>query len=280
MNNTLPGKPDVLRELFKPLKPVIGMIHLRPLPGSPRYEADSLPEVRECALRDASALQAGGVDGFMVENAWDLPFLKPDEIGHETVASMAVLVRELAERFDLPIGVNCLANSVQSAIAIAQAGGASFVRANEWANAYIANEGLIESPAARALRYRSALKADNIRIFADAHVKHGAHAIVADRSLADLVQDVEFFDADAVIASGSRLGDETPLEDAQLIKGATHLPVLIGSGLTASNVAKLFAVADGAIIGTSIKEGAVWWGAVDAERVRGVMEAVRRVRGA
>ena len=106
---------------------------------------------------------------------------------------MALISDRIREQSGVPIGINVLANAALHALAVAAAAQASFVRVNQWANAYVANEGLIEGAAAEALRYRSRLRAETVRIFADAHVKHGAHAIVQDRPIEELVRDVEFF---------------------------------------------------------------------------------------
>lgn len=274
----MPPKSDALWAIFGRTLPIIGMIHLLPLPGAPRFAGGSLAPVLDAALADARALRDGGVDGLMVENHGDLPFSKPDEIGHETVAAMAALVGPIMREAGLPVGINVLANGVLPALAVARATGAAFVRVNQWVNAYVANEGIVEGPAARALRYRSAIKGDDIRIFADVHVKHGAHAIVADRSVAEQARDAVFFDADVLIATGQRTGDATDTNEVATIRRASDLPVLIGSGLTAANAASLLTVADGAIVGTAVKRDGVWWGPVAVERVRELMAVVRAAR--
>ncbi|MCC6629996.1 MAG: BtpA/SgcQ family protein [Chloroflexi bacterium] len=274
----MPPKPDALRAIFGRTLPIIGMIHLQPLPGAPRFAGGSLAPVLAAALADARALRDGGVDGLMVENHGDLPFSKPDEIGHETVAAMAALVGPIMREADLPVGINVLANGARPALAVARATGAAFVRVNQWVNAYVANEGIVEGPAARALRYRSAIKGDDIRIFADVHVKHGAHAIVADRSVAEQARDAVFFDADVLIATGQRTGDATDTGEVATIQRAGGLPVLVGSGLTPVNAATLLTVADGAIVGTAVKRDGVWWGPVVVERVRELMAVVRAAR--
>ncbi len=274
----LPPKPPVLREMFGVAKPILGMIHLLPLPGAPRFAGGALEPVLAAALADARALRDGGVDGLVVENHGDLPFAKPDEIGMETVAAMAALVGPIAAEAGLPVGINVLANGAIPALAVAKATGARFVRVNQWVNAYVANEGFVEGPAARALRYRAAIKGDEIKIFADVHVKHGAHAIVADRTLAEMTRDAVFFDADVLIATGQRTGDAAALAELAEIKRATDLGVLVGSGLRPDNVAEILAVADGAIVGSALKREGVWWNPVDPVRVAAFMAEVRAFR--
>lgn len=273
-----PRKGNVLTEIFPVKKPIIGMIHLKPLPGSPHYKGESINEMIEFALEDARRLEAGGVDGIQIENAWDLPFPKPEDFGYETVAAMTAVGVELSKMTKLPLGVNCLANAVIPAIAIAKAIQAKWVRSNQWVNAYIANEGFIEGASAKAMRYKARLFGDDIKILADVHVKHGSHAIVADRSLAEQTRDNEFFDADVLIATGNRTGDETSLDEILGIKEKASLPVIVGSGMTEQNAAKILSVADGAIVGSFLKENGNWWEPVDTERVKRFMEQVDSLR--
>src|SRR5438105_1063066 len=198
---------QALEALFGKPRAVIGVIHAQPLPGSPGYNGEFMEDIYGHAVTDARRYAAAGFDGLIVENHGDIPFLKPEEIGHETAAAMAIMAERVRREVELPVGINVLANGASTALAVAKAAGAVFIRVNQWANAYVANEGIIEGPAARAMRYRSWLRAADIRIFADVHVKHGAHAITADRSIAELTRDVEFFNADVVIATGQRTGD-------------------------------------------------------------------------
>jgi membrane complex biogenesis BtpA family protein len=274
-----PPKRSALDEIFRVAKPIIGMVHLSPLPGAPRYRGESIESIIDAALADAEAWYHGGADGLLIENAWDLPFAKPTDIGYETVAAMTAVSLAIVHRVPLPVGINCLANGVKPALATAKVCGARFVRSNQWVNAYVANEGFVEGAAPSALRYRAWLHAPEIRIFADVHVKHGSHAIVADRSLREQTLDAVFFDADVLIATGERTGHVADPREIRAIRSASPLPVLIGSGLTAENAEELLHTADGAIVGSWAKRDGVWWNPVDLNRVRQLMDAVRRVRG-
>jgi membrane complex biogenesis BtpA family protein len=269
------NRANAIGEIFGRSKALIGMIHVPPLPGAPRYRGAGMATILDACLRDAEALLAGGMHGLIVENHGDIPFRKPDKIGAETAACLAVIADRLAQRFDAPIGINVLANAAIPAFAVAAASGSRFIRVNQWANAYVANEGFIEGEAAEALRYRAALKADDVKVFADAHVKHGAHAITADRTLAELTRDLAFFDADAVIATGQRTGDSATSKEIESIAAATHLPLLAGSGVTAANVAQVLAMTQGAIVASSLKVDGVWWNPVEPRRVHALMEAAR-----
>lgn len=267
-------KQNTVDVLFKQRKAVIGVIHSKPLPGSPAYEGEPLEEIYGYAVLEAQRYAAGGVHGLIVENHGDIPFSKPEDLGPETAAVMAVMTDRVRQSVNLPVGINVLANGAAHALAVAQAGGGSFVRVNQWTNAYVANEGIIEGPAARATRYRAWLRANRIKVFADVHVKHGSHAIVSDRSIPELTRDAEFFDADVVIATGQRTGDAAQLEEVRIIKESTHLPLLIGSGVTKENVADLLSVADGVIVASSLKEEGVWWTPVSEAKVREFMGVV------
>ncbi|PBC01443.1 BtpA/SgcQ family protein [Mesorhizobium sp. WSM3860] len=267
---------DALVQLFGRSKVVIGVVHLAPLPGAPRYDGEAIEAIYQRGLDDARAYLDGGCDGVIVENHGDIPFAKPDDIGPETAAYMAVVSDRIRRELGKPIGINVLANAAIPALAIASAAGAGFVRINQWANAYVANEGFVEGESGRAARYRARLRASGIRIFADAHVKHGAHAIVADRPVEELVKDLVFFDADAIIATGQRTGHAADLSYIRMIKDAAGLPTLVGSGVTLDNANDILGIVDGVIIASALKHEGVWWNQVDAARVKAFMTGLRR----
>jgi membrane complex biogenesis BtpA family protein len=271
---------DAILKLFNRRKVVIGVVHCPPFPGTPRYDGRGVEALVESAVQDARAYAAGGVDALIVENHGDIPFLRPQDIGPETTAFMTAVTRGVIAETGLPTGINVLANAPIPALAVAAASGARFIRVNAWANAYVANEGLLDGDAARALRYRRQIGADEVAIFADSHVKHGAHAITADRSIEELTRDLEFFDADVVIATGQRTGDAVSDDELTTVAGATRLPVVVGSGVTRDNAERILATARGVIIGSSLKEDGVWWKPVVRERVEAFIESVRPVREA
>jgi uncharacterized protein len=273
------AKPNAIEALFGRRKAVIGVIHSRALPGSPAYEGEDMDDIVAFAVAEAERYRAGGVDGLIVENHGDIPFAKPERLGPETAACMAVMTRAVRQAAGLPVGVNVLANGAIQALAVAKAAGAAFVRVNQWANAYVANEGIIEGPAGEAARYRAWLHARGIRIFADVHVKHGAHAIVADRDIGEMARDAEFFDADVAIATGQRTGDSASMDELRAIAAGTSLPVAVGSGVNPDNVGDIFSVADAIIVASWLKRDGVWWNEVDPARLSAFMQAANRARG-
>jgi membrane complex biogenesis BtpA family protein len=270
-----PTRPQALQAIFgKCRRVLIGVVHARPLPGSPAYQGEPVEALYDQAVLEARRYAAGGLDGLIVENHGDIPFARPDALGPETAAAMAVMTARVREATGLPVGVNVLANAVLHALAVAKAAGAAFVRVNQWANAYVANEGILEGEAAAAMRYRAWLHAPDVRVFADTHVKHGAHAITADRSLEELTRDLEWSGADAVIATGQRTGDAARLDELGRVRRATGLPLLVGSGVTPENVGDILKAADGVIIASALKRDGVWWNEVDPDRVAGFAATV------
>jgi len=258
--------------LFPRRKIIIGMVHLGPLPGAPRY-AGSLADVLDAALLDAEAMRAGGADALLVENFNDNPFY-PDHVEPETVASMAIVAKEVVRAANVPVGVNVLRNDWKASLAIAEAAGARFVRLNVLTDALVTDQGIIQAQAHLATRYRRALGQDGILIFADVYSKHGAP--VARRPLAVVARDTaDRAMADAVIVTGEESGDPPQAEDLTLVRSATpETPLLIGSGMRDSST-HLLGLADGAIVGAWAKRDGVITNPVDPDRVRRFVAASR-----
>ena len=242
------------------------MIHLRALPGTPGNDL-AMPAILDAAMRDAEALCAGGCDALLVENMADLPYLN-GHVGPEIVSAMAIAVDRVVQGFDLPVGVQVLAGANCEAMGVATCAGARFIRAEAFAYAHIADEGMMNASAAEVLRLRKHI-ASSVRVWADVQKKHSCHAITSDAKLTDLAHGFAFCGADALIVTGVSTGCEAHIEDVAQVRPA-GLPVVIGSGITAQNAAKFGAVADGLIVGTYIKRDGNWRNPVDVERVRAV----------
>ncbi|MDP9191344.1 MAG: BtpA/SgcQ family protein [Acidobacteriota bacterium] len=244
---------------------VFGMVHLGALPGAPLFS--SLDETIEHAVRDARALRDGGCDGFVVENFGDRPFTR-GRVEAETVAAMTRVIAEICAEVRLPFGVNVLRNDPLSALAIAAATGAAFIRVNVHTGAMLTDQGIIEGDAYATLRKRAALAPD-VLIFADHMVKHATPLAEVDplQSARDLrLRGL----ADALIVTGAETGAASDPARLRALRDAVDAPLLLGSGLTASN-ARDYADADGAIAGTSIKRD----GAVDATLVQALIRAFK-----
>lgn len=253
--------------------PVIGMLHAPPLPGSPEYRGDLSVIVRS-VLQDAEALVDGGVDGLMLENFGDSPFY-PRRVPAVTVAAMTLLGSELNRRFPIPFGINVLRNDGQSALAVALACGASFIRVNILCGARVADQGVIEAIAHDLLRDRTNLGANSIRIWADIDVKHSV--ALAERPLSAEVHDlIDRGKSDAVIVSGESTGQPVAMDTLRIVKSAAKSsPVLIGSGITVDTVPDLVPFVDGIIAGTCLKQDENAQNPVDLGRVKQLVAAVQ-----
>ena len=263
------------QDLFGRKKPVIACVHLPALPGAPRYSGD-MRAVYETALTEADIFRRRGVDGLIVENFHDKPFY-PGRVPAETVASLAAVTREIVRATALPVGVNVLRNDALAAIAVAAAAEAHFIRVNVHMGAVVSEQGLIQGLSHATLRLRAALHS-NALIFADVGVKHAAP--LAGRGLAAETRDLaERGLADAVIVSGARTGAETKPEDIDIVAAHTRLPILIGSGVTPANLGKIFAKADGFIVGSYFKKDGLGENRVEAKRVSAFMRQFKIVSG-
>ena len=233
--------------------------------------------VLERAVADARALREAGLDGVLVENYSDVPFY-PDRVPAETVAAMAVCVREVVRAVDLPVGVNVLRNDGLGAVGVAAAAGARFVRINVHTGVMAADQGLLTGRAHETLRLRESLNAQ-VAIFADVWVKHATPFPGAE--LEQAAEDTFRRGlADALIVTGSGTGKETDLARVDLVRGAVpEAPILVGSGVTQSSLSEVLAVADGAIVGSSICVDGVAGGGVDPQRARALVASLSRTSG-
>jgi membrane complex biogenesis BtpA family protein len=253
---------------------VIGMVHLVPLPGSPRW-AGSMRDVIAAALADARALIDGGVDALLVENFGDAPFT-PGRVEPATVAAMSVVAA--AVRRELPrtsLGLNVLKNDARAALGVAAAVGAEFIRVNVHAGAVLADQGVVQSDAYGTLRDRRLLGVD-VAILADVGGKHAVPLapVETEQMARDLVHRGL---ADALVVSGAATGQATPLGEVKRVRSAVpDVPLLIGSGVTAETAAELLSVADGLIVGTSVKRDGDVRQPVDRARVEKLVAAARR----
>jgi len=264
-----------LLDIFGIAKPAIGMLHIPALPGSPRNSL-GLDAIAARVLADAEALDAGGIDGLIIENFGDVPFY-PNHVPPHTVAFMTRLALEVKRRFNLPLGVNVLRNDGCAALAVAAAVGARFIRVNIYTGARLTDQGVIQGTAHEILRYRKLLGCD-VKVFADVDVKHSAP--LAARKLEEDVADVVSRGcADAVIVTGSATGSPTSVEDLRVAREAAgSAPAIAASGVDLGNAAAVLQVADGLIVGTSFKCDNVTTNPVDTGRVRALMEEVRKAR--
>ena len=264
--------------LFLRSKPVIAMIHTGPSPGVPGSRGVACAVER--AVAEARLYAELGVDGVLVENMHDFPTVHERALGPEVVAFMtrvACAVKRHVGR--LPVGVQVLFQANKTALAVAHAAGCDFIRAEGWTHAHVSDKGIAEANAGEVLRYRSAIGADKIPVYADVRKKHAAHAWTADLTLGELAQAAEMHRADGLVVTGSTTGHAPDPDDLAAVAEATRLPVLIGSGLTAENFTDYVALADGFVIGSAFKENGDWRAPVCERRVRALIGTVEYARG-
>lgn len=259
------------KSIFHPSPALIGVVHLPPLPGSPRSKGQ-LSEARKILSRDLLALKKGGAHGVIIENFGDAPF-HPGPVAPCTLASMTALAVEARQLFPGPLGINLLRNDGLGALSIAQAAGADFIRVNVLVGARVADQGLIQGIADRLLRLRREIGAEKIRILADIDVKHSA-PLAPGYTLEDEARDAwERGGADGLIISGAGTGHGTNPDDLRRARAsAPHAPLWIGSGATLGNLPDFLPEASGFIIGTALKRG----GRIDPDRVRAFVRLLAR----
>jgi membrane complex biogenesis BtpA family protein len=255
-----------------PDKPLVGMVHLAALPGSPGSKLTLHAIIRD-AIRDARRLAEAGFDAVLVENFGDTPF-HPGRVDAHTTAAMTVVARAVREAIALPMGINVLRNDPQAALAVACCCAAGFIRVNVHAGVYATDQGLIEGRADETLRYRQRL-GTTTAIWADVHVKHARPLWCPD--IAKAARDTAYRGgADGLIVSGPATGQPTDLDDVRQVRAAVpDRPILVGSGASANNVREIITLGCGVIVGTSIKEHGVTTAPVDPRRAGAFVEASR-----
>jgi hypothetical protein len=251
------------------------MVHVGALPGTP-YSERSVEHLVDQAVIEAKVLEDAGFDAIIVENMHDAPYVHGDELGPEIVAGMTRVCHAVTSVVQVPVGVQILSGGNRHAIAVADAVGARFIRCENFVFSHVADEGLLsKAEAGGLLRYRKSINAEQIKIFCDIKKKHASHALTADIDIAEFAHAGEFFGADGFVVTGVSTGKPTDLNDVKAVRGATNLPVLVGSGVTPENVGVLSEYADALIVGSWIKGDGFWKNPVDAERAQQMIKAGR-----
>lgn len=270
----------MLDKIFCVSKPIIGMVHLKPLPGSPNYDPTvyDMKKIIDFAVEEAKILEDAGINGLQIENYWDEPFLKGEKIGYETCTAMTAAACAVAQSVNIPIGINVHMNGGKAAMAIACAAGAKWIRVFEFVSAYISYTGLTEGIGGELARYRSMLGAKDIQMLCDVNVKHGSHYIVHDRSVNELANDAQEQGADGIIITGFSTGIAPTKEKVVEAHKNIKVPVLLGSGISIQNVQELLSVSDGAIIGSAFKTDGDMKKMMNYQKARDFMKEVENLR--
>lgn len=265
---------DISKRLSLPA--LIGMVHVRALPGTP-FNTDSMDKIVETAVAEAETYQLSGFDGIILENMHDRPYLKCS-VGPEITAGMTRVACEVKRRVgpNFPVGIQILAGANTEALAVAHISGCEFIRAEGCVFGHVADEGWIEACAGNLLRERARIGAGRIRIWTDIQKKHSAHSVTSDISLEDWVHGAEFFGIDGVIVTGSATGKAAAKDEVKRAKTAGRIPVIVGSGITPQNASD-YAKADAWIIGSSIKYDGFWENPLDPDRLKAMVNARKDV---
>lgn len=252
---------------------ILGMVHCLPLPGTPKFDGD-MARLIEQAVADAQTLERSGVDAVIVENMGDDPFgIELDVAQSTALAVVAALVKQAVA---IPVGIDAALNDYKTSISIAHAIGGDFVRLPVFVDTVdFYGCGTVPPCARAAMYYRKAIGAERVRVFADIQVKH-THMTLPSVTIEDSARAAEACGADALIVTGSRIGVETPIDMIRRAKKVVGIPVIAGSGVNTANIADQLSIADGAIVGSSLKEGGVITNPVSLKLTQALVGALGR----
>lgn len=252
------------------------MVHVQALPGTPNSKY-LIEEICEIAVREAKQYESAGLDAVMIENMHDVPYLK-GAVGPEIIASMTIVAKAVRDAVNLPLGIQILAGANKEALAVAKAANFQFIRAEGFVFGHVADEGYIDACAGELMRYRKAIGAEDIFVYTDIKKKHSSHAITSDVDIDATAQAAEFFLSDGVIITGSSTGKAVYLHELKSLKDKIHIPVLIGSGVTADNVHEYWEYASAFIVGSYFKDNGYWENPISNHRLEKFMKAISLLR--
>lgn len=263
-----------LDRIFGVAKPIVAMLHLPGLPGRPLHDVAGGPDaILAPVARDLEVLQAAGVDGVLFCNEKDYPYQL--KVGPEVATAMAATVGRLRRELSVPFGVNLLWDPMAT-LAVARATGASFIR-EVLTGVYESDLGIIQPNIGEISAYRTAIGASNVALFDNISPEFSSP--LGTRTVADRARGAAFLGMDAILISGWAAGSPMAMGDLQAAKeAAPETPIIANTGVRADRVAEIMKVADGAIVGTSLKVEGITWNAVDPARAKALMDAVRAVR--
>lgn len=261
---------DRFFEMKRPF--VIGMVHCLPLPGTSMF-TDNVETIIKQAVQDALTLEKAGVDGIIIENMGDAPFAAKLDI--EQVAALSAVVAYVSHAISIPFGINAAFNDYAAALSIAKITGASFVRIPVFVDTVVYDGGILYPCAREATQYRRKIHAEKVGILADIQVKH-THMLVPTITIEESAKKAAACGAEGVIVTGASIGTATPIEFIQNVKKVVKIPVIAGSGVNAENIQEQLNIADGAIIGSSLKEKGVISNPISYELTKQVLDALKK----
>ncbi|NQV14212.1 BtpA/SgcQ family protein [bacterium] len=261
-------------KLFSEPKPLIGMIHIQALPGTPKHHL-SITDIVKQAVSETRILTEAGVQAIMLENMHDVPYMNRI-VGSEIIAAVTRVASEVRSATDLPLGLQILAGANQAALSVALAAEIEFIRAEGFVFGHLADEGLFQADAGELLRFRKNIGAEHIQIYTDIKKKHSSHALTADVSLQDTVEAAEFFLSDGVVITGTHTGKAVKKQDLTEVYTSAQSPVLVGSGVTPDGLSERWDMADAFIVGSYFKRDGDWRNDPDPQRLESLVQSRRR----
>lgn len=267
---------DKWNMLFTKTKPIIGMIHVQALPGTPNNHL-SIKEITDLAVKETLLYEEHGLDAIMLENMHDVPYLNK-VVGAEVTASMTAVACAVRKAIKLPLGIQILAAANKEAMAVALAAELDYIRAEGFVFGHVADEGYMDSCAGELLRYRKQIGAEHIAIFTDIKKKHSTHSITSDVSIGETASAAEFFLTDGLIVTGTATGKAVDINDLKDVRINSKRPILIGSGITSDNIKDYWQYADGFIIGSYFKDKGLWSNPISAKRCKALIVEVNKLK--
>ena len=249
---------------------IIGMVHCLPLPTTAGFSGD-YQKVIDQAVQDAVTLEKAGVDAVIVENMGDTPFSA--HINKAQLAALTAAAAAVGNAVKIPIGIDAAFNDCEADVAIAAVSGASFIRVPVFVDTVCTTDGIIYPCAKKCMEFRKQMGLEHVKILADVQVKH-AHMLLPYISIEQSACEAAGSGADGIIVTGTQIGEETPIDLIKRVKQVVKLPVFAGSGVKAENIKEQMQVADGAIIGSSLKEGGILTNPIDYDLVKKVLNGL------
>ncbi len=265
----------MLKETFANSKPIIAMVHLLGLPGSPAYDAKGgMARIIDAAAADIDKLQAGGVDALMFGNECDRPYIL--KASPESLAAMSAAIAAVKPAIKIPFGVDYLWDPLAT-VALGVATGARFGR-EVMTGVYESDMGLWASDCAGALRLRHNLGRDDFKLMYNVSAEFASP--LGSRSVAQRARSAVFSAlADVVLVSGVMTGEAVETSQLRAVKQVVKdTPVFANTGVNLDNIKDILSIADGCVVGTHFKIAGDTWNAVDGARVRRFMDAVGKLR--
>lgn len=264
------------KSIFKVDKPIIGMIHLKALTGTPKFN-NNINEIIDAALSEVEVYKKAKIDALAIENMHDVPYLK-NNVGHEISSMMSIIAYEVKKTSNLPCGIQVLSSANKTALAIAKNAGLDFIRAEGFVFGHVADEGYIDANAGELLRYRKTIDAEHIAVFTDIKKKHSSHAITTDVDIVETAKAAEYFLSDGLIVTGISTGESANIDEINAIKKACKVPVIVGSGITINNVANYLSNSDALIVGSYFKKDGFWANELEQNKIADFMDKVDTLR--